>query len=83
MHACKKNNLRLSVAASSDLQAFSGAQASAGPIGNQTVTPVSLTQPAQVGSIRCQFLFEHAGCCVADLDQFIRLFLHVLLTLPP
>lgn len=42
-------NVTLSVAASSDLQAFSGAQGSAGPIGNQTVTPVSLTQPAQVG----------------------------------
>lgn len=42
-------NVTLSVAASSDLQAFSGAQGSAGPIGNPTVTPVSLTQPAQVG----------------------------------
>lgn len=57
-------NVQLSVAASSDLQAFSGAQASAGPVGNQTVTPVSLTQPAQVGNSRCQFLFEHTGCCV-------------------
>lgn len=34
---------------SSDLQVFSGAQGSAGAMVNQTVTPVSLTQPAQVG----------------------------------
>ncbi|XP_026197896.1 BRD4-interacting chromatin-remodeling complex-associated protein isoform X2 [Anabas testudineus] len=34
--------------ASSDLQVFSGAQGPAGAIVNQTVTPVSLTQPAQV-----------------------------------
>lgn len=37
--------------ASSDLQVFSGAQGPAGAMVNQTVTPASLTQPAQVGSI--------------------------------
>lgn len=40
------------VLASSDLQVFSGAQGSAGAMVNQTVTPVSLTQPAQVGNIK-------------------------------
>ncbi|XP_034460868.1 BRD4-interacting chromatin-remodeling complex-associated protein isoform X3 [Hippoglossus hippoglossus] len=34
--------------ASSDLQVFSGAQGPAGAMVNQTVTPASLTQPAQV-----------------------------------
>lgn len=34
--------------ASSDLQVFSGAQGQAGAMVNQTVTPASLTQPAQV-----------------------------------
>ncbi|KAF7218719.1 transcript variant X2 [Nothobranchius furzeri] len=34
--------------ASSDLQGFSGAQGPAGAVVNQTVTPVSLTQPTQV-----------------------------------
>ncbi|XP_029373603.1 BRD4-interacting chromatin-remodeling complex-associated protein isoform X3 [Echeneis naucrates] len=34
--------------ASSDLQVFSGAQGPAGSMVNQTVTPASLTQPAQV-----------------------------------
>ncbi|XP_034557321.1 BRD4-interacting chromatin-remodeling complex-associated protein isoform X1 [Notolabrus celidotus] len=34
--------------ASSDLQVFSGAQGPAGSLVNQTVTPASLTQPAQV-----------------------------------
>ncbi|KAM6933575.1 BRD4-interacting chromatin-remodeling complex-associated protein isoform 1-T1 [Xenentodon cancila] len=34
--------------AASDLQVFSGAQGPAGAMVNQTVTPVSLTQPAQV-----------------------------------
>ncbi|KAM7398958.1 hypothetical protein PAMP_018258 [Pampus punctatissimus] len=34
--------------ASSDLQVFSGAQGPAGAMMNQTVTPASLTQPAQV-----------------------------------
>uniref|UniRef100_A0A674MRC9 BRD4 interacting chromatin remodeling complex associated protein n=1 Tax=Takifugu rubripes TaxID=31033 RepID=A0A674MRC9_TAKRU len=34
--------------ASNELQIFSGAQGSAGTIVNQTVTPVSLTQPTQV-----------------------------------
>lgn len=34
--------------ASSDLQVFSGAQGPAGAVVNQTVTPASLTQPAQV-----------------------------------
>ncbi|KAK2846657.1 hypothetical protein Q5P01_009656 [Channa striata] len=34
--------------ASSDLQVFSGAQGPAGAMVNQTVTPVSLTQPVQV-----------------------------------
>ncbi|XP_034723462.1 BRD4-interacting chromatin-remodeling complex-associated protein isoform X2 [Etheostoma cragini] len=34
--------------ASSDLQVFSGAQGPAGAMGNQTVTPSSLNQPAQV-----------------------------------
>ncbi|KAK5929715.1 hypothetical protein CgunFtcFv8_010929 [Champsocephalus gunnari] len=36
------------VTASSDLQVFSGAQGPAGAMVNQTVTPASLTQPAQV-----------------------------------
>ncbi|XP_028275498.1 BRD4-interacting chromatin-remodeling complex-associated protein isoform X2 [Parambassis ranga] len=36
------------VTASSDLQVFSGAQGPAGAMVNQTVTPVSLTQPTQV-----------------------------------
>ncbi|KAM8904821.1 BRD4-interacting chromatin-remodeling complex-associated protein isoform 2-T2 [Spinachia spinachia] len=34
--------------ASSDLQVFSGAQGPAGALGNQTVTPASLSQPVQV-----------------------------------
>lgn len=37
--------------ASSDLKVFSGAQGPAGAMVNQTVTPASLTQPAQVGNI--------------------------------
>lgn len=37
--------------ASSDLQVFSGAQGQAGAMVNQTVTPASLTQPAQVCNI--------------------------------
>lgn len=41
-------NYLFSLLASSDLQVFSGAQGQAGAIVNQTVTPVSLTQPAQV-----------------------------------
>uniref|UniRef100_UPI003AB00FB4 BRD4-interacting chromatin-remodeling complex-associated protein n=1 Tax=Centroberyx gerrardi TaxID=166262 RepID=UPI003AB00FB4 len=36
------------VTASSDLQVFSGAQGPGGALVNQTVTPASLTQPAQV-----------------------------------
>lgn len=69
-------NVTLSVAASSDLQAFSGAQGSAGPIGNQTVTPVSLTQPAQVGNITVNPSLNMQGSRlyrVAELPQFIRI----------
>ena len=45
------NDLFPLVLASSDLQVFSGAQGPAGAMVNQTVTPASLTQPAQVGKI--------------------------------
>lgn len=45
--------------ASSDLQVFSGAQGPAGAMVNQTVTPASLTQPAQVGSTKSQ---TDTGC---------------------
>ncbi|MEQ2221042.1 hypothetical protein ILYODFUR_011673, partial [Ilyodon furcidens] len=40
--------VKTSTTGSSDLQVFSGAQGQAGAMVNQTVTPVSLTQPVQV-----------------------------------
>lgn len=71
---------RPSVAASSDLQVFSGVQGPAGAAVNQTVPPVSLTQPTQVAlhiSSRSVHIFRicHYFCHVYCVLNVASLFI--------